>query len=610
MSNPDNLSLLGNTDGVALIRSSRAGVWPIYYVINELPPRERFSRANRLFAGLWFGKGKPHFATFMKPFCQSIRDLYTEGIEIATKAASSKRIRGILLDTTMDAPARSAWLNIRQFNGYSGCQVCTEPGEQLDLGPGKKNTRRQCHVYPFNAEYAQTTGHAKLREHTVVRQQALVAMSQISQKGKVVNPQEGVLGLSWAFSLPLHDVIAGTAVDYMHCICEGAVNQHLMAWFEDKSNDCYLGNSINEIDSTLLSFKPISEITRRPRSISDWKQWKANEKRAFLLYYSIPLLTERLNETCLLHLSFLVGGVYRLLKDSISKIDLEEAGVFLKLYCAQAPYFYGKRFQTFNLHQLLHLKNNVENLGSLWSNSCFPFEDYNGDLKGYFHGSQNIQGQIVNSICVHQSLPQLAETIPESDAKQLSRELLSKSYHCRTVGEEIGHDTFVVGSLERVWETSSLLSENEREVVGAVSKMWVFKRAIVIGVEYQSFLYKRTTSRNNCTVIFQRHGKNHYGSIEKFVKCLEKCSRMQCLHEKCSCSLSVRYIALVRKLSRHPCQFPVYHGMQVVKHILRVTITDRVLAVPISYIKEKCMRIDVDPTRVYVCHTPNSFEKD
>ena len=108
------------------------------------------------------------------------------GIEIDIfETASSKTIRGILLDTTTDAPARSAWLNIRQFNGYSGCQVCTEPGEQLDLGPGKKNARRQCHVYPFNAEYAQTTVHAKLREYAVVKQQALVAMSQISLKGKV-----------------------------------------------------------------------------------------------------------------------------------------------------------------------------------------------------------------------------------------------------------------------------------------------------------------------------------------------------------------------------------------------------------------------------------------
>ena len=43
LSSPDNISLLGNTDGVALVRSSRAGVWPFYYVINELPPRERYT---------------------------------------------------------------------------------------------------------------------------------------------------------------------------------------------------------------------------------------------------------------------------------------------------------------------------------------------------------------------------------------------------------------------------------------------------------------------------------------------------------------------------------------------------------------------------------------
>ena len=69
-------------------------------------------------------------------------------------------------------------------------------------------------------------------------------------------------------------MVAGTAIDYMHCVCEGAVNQHLMAWFEDKSSECYVGSSVNEIDSALLSLKPISEITRRPRSLYDWKQWK------------------------------------------------------------------------------------------------------------------------------------------------------------------------------------------------------------------------------------------------------------------------------------------------------------------------------------------------
>ena len=41
LSEPHNISLLGNTDGVALIRSNGYGVWPVYLTINEIPPTER-----------------------------------------------------------------------------------------------------------------------------------------------------------------------------------------------------------------------------------------------------------------------------------------------------------------------------------------------------------------------------------------------------------------------------------------------------------------------------------------------------------------------------------------------------------------------------------------
>lgn len=54
----------------------------------------------------------------------------------------------------------------------------------------------------------------------------------------------------------------------------------------------------------------------------------------------------------------------------------------------------GKQFQTFNVHQLLHLAEVVRDLGPLWSNSCFPFEDYNGDLRDLFHGTKNVDGQV------------------------------------------------------------------------------------------------------------------------------------------------------------------------------------------------------------------------
>lgn len=181
----------------------------------------------------------------------------------------------------------------------------------------------------------------------------------------------------------------------------------------------------------------------------------------------------------------------------------------------------------------------------------------------------------------------------------------------RTVGEEISQGTFVVGSLERVWETSTLMTVDERAIVGAVSKMWIFRRAIVNGLEFQSALYKKTTARNNFTVIFHRNGKNHYGSVLKYVKYAVKCTRMSCaqLHGRCSCTLPMYYIALVKKLARHTCQLPSYQGMQIVRHIKRVTLADDIIAVPISSIKEKCMRIDIEDS-IYMCHIPNSFEKD
>ena len=39
--NAANLSFLINTDGVAIFRSSKVSIWPVFLVINELPPNLR-----------------------------------------------------------------------------------------------------------------------------------------------------------------------------------------------------------------------------------------------------------------------------------------------------------------------------------------------------------------------------------------------------------------------------------------------------------------------------------------------------------------------------------------------------------------------------------------
>lgn len=41
LSQPANISLLINTDGIAIFQSSKASLWPVWVMINELPKRLR-----------------------------------------------------------------------------------------------------------------------------------------------------------------------------------------------------------------------------------------------------------------------------------------------------------------------------------------------------------------------------------------------------------------------------------------------------------------------------------------------------------------------------------------------------------------------------------------
>ena len=48
----------------------------------------------------------------------------------------------------------------------------------------------------------------------------------------------------------------------------------------------------------------------------------------------------------------LTGGIFRLLKQSITTEELDEACVYLKLFTAQAPVFYGRNY----MHSLYSYK--------------------------------------------------------------------------------------------------------------------------------------------------------------------------------------------------------------------------------------------------------------
>lgn len=69
------VTLTLNTDGVRVFKSKRkASLWPIQWIINEVPPLRRFKLDNIILSGIWFGSD-PCFELYLKPTVKELHDL-------------------------------------------------------------------------------------------------------------------------------------------------------------------------------------------------------------------------------------------------------------------------------------------------------------------------------------------------------------------------------------------------------------------------------------------------------------------------------------------------------------------------------------------------------
>ena len=139
LSNPNNISLLWNTDGVPLFKSSKMSVWPIFFVTKELEPKLRFKSVNIIFAGMWYSTKKPDPSIFLEPLYRELKILEKDvnvivpldGIGLVPKV-----IKAILIAGTIDLPARCLISDTTQLNGRHGCIKCYQEGESCKTAKG------------------------------------------------------------------------------------------------------------------------------------------------------------------------------------------------------------------------------------------------------------------------------------------------------------------------------------------------------------------------------------------------------------------------------------------------------------------------------------------
>lgn len=585
LSDPKNISLTWNTDGVPIFKSSKFSVWPFYCIINELSFMERTKRENMIFAGLWYGDSKPSMVTFLRPLGDTLSKLADDGILVQPAELTSEPFvcKVLTIAGTCDLPAKALVLNSVQYNGKFGCHKCEQPGETVKTG-------ERGHVHAFPYQHRDPKGPLRTNEKFALDM-------KISNETKT--PVKGVKGPCWLSKLKCYNLIKGTAIDYMHSVLLGVMRLLMVLWFspEFSRQPFSMAKNAKEIDRRFQDISPPSS-TRYPRLVTSHRMFfKASEYRDILIFYGPVVFRGILATLYYKHFLLLSEAIFILLMESISVEQIDHAEKLLWNFCSQMANLYGERYETANVHLLVHLADSVKALGPLWTHSCFHFEDKNGYLLRLIHGTQNIPMQMVHAVKLVQSIPVISQTIKPGNAIAEFYTRMTKDDSFCQENNDLSRTKLYGASSELQLDTVQL-STLERHTGHCISSKTVriFHRAQVKRNYLTSKHYGKGNRRNNFTVVFSSDGQRKYGQIEYFFTSEHSYAKWALVHEFKVAGFSL----LHDSVTNGTCS-----------HVVPLLETSVNTVVSLDHILGKVVFFDLTsmPGIVFAANFPNTLEK-
>lgn len=170
------------------------------------------------------------------------------------------------------------------------------------------------------------------------------------------------------------------------------------------------------------------EFNRKPRSLNELKRWKATEFRQFLLYTGILVLKR--NVTHDRYINFLTFHVALTILSCSKYFHLiDYASELLKYFVESFKKLYGAQNMSHNVHNLLHLVDDVKNHGPIDQFSAFPFENFLQSVLKLVRKSEKPLQQIVKRYSERSSVNQkiiYAKNYPIFSKKHNNGPLLSR----------------------------------------------------------------------------------------------------------------------------------------------------------------------------------------
>lgn len=457
------LTAIFNTDGANRFESSRNSIWPVYLMINELPPQTRMN--NLIVFAFFFGREKPEMTAFLDPFVQKMNQYSSEGIECRIKGIMRK-FKLYAICSCVDAVARAPMQGLKQFNGHHGCNWCLHPG-----------------VYEARSmRYPMLVPPPKKR----TKESMIEFLNDIVNKN--VESSNGVLYGSQLLKLRNFNIVVGFVVDPMHLfagVVAQITKQLLRSLPEDK---------INIINMALEKIKVPTKLGRLTRSLDEMENWKALEWEYFVTHYSIPVFELVLSKDQLKYWSLLVESVHILNGDNITFYEIAKARSLIVEFCFTTQHWFSLPAMTFNVHQLLHVASSVLDWGPLWAHSAYPFEAANHDVLRAIKSANGVNQQIIRYVNLRRCLTNIYNCIYQ-DCSEIVKNV------CDDINNTRLKTSFKVSNITYLGESNSVSTRISMKLNLSASTALEYSRIVKDNCLYTSNAIENERSANYFAIL-------------------------------------------------------------------------------------------------------------
>lgn len=316
------------------------------------------------------------------------------------------------------------------------------------------------------------------------------------------NHVNGVKGPSIISALPGIDIGTCVLPEVLHSALLGIGKQFLCLWIE-KKGDWNISRNLESMNTDIKNIEPPRSFSRMPRSLSLYQIFKGHEFLNWILFYSVPILRKYLQEKYFEHWLLFVRALFILLQSRITKRDLKEATILMRLFVRDIDTLYGDRHLTYNTHQMLHLALSVERWGPLWATSAFVFESFNGTISRLIHGSKHHGQELINKLRIAMGVEMLKNraVVLESDRNSV----LDGIQNNDVIGKNV--DIFLLDA------------EKELLALSGLNNLTFFARAKIRGEIFTSQAYKKTKTNSHTIKIYENNDSSgKYATIRCFFK--------------------------------------------------------------------------------------------